>query len=172
MGYQVYEDAAALELGFMRWAGYGVPAICDQPDCETEIDRGIGYRCGDATDDGCGLSFCSSHLYIGGGDPQMCERCCDGDTPFDPKPDTPRWEAWMLSDESWERWRSEHPIEVAAMRARATALVVEDEGSVHWRGTAVCVGCDWRGARRLYPKVAQRDADAHNSTNHTDGDDT
>ena len=92
MGYQVYQDSAARDLGVTRWAGYGVPAVCDQPGCETEIDRGLGYRCGDATDDGCGLSFCSSHLYIGGGDPQMCERCCDQEQPFTPKPDTAEWE--------------------------------------------------------------------------------
>ena len=42
MGYQVYEDS---KTG--RWAGYGVPAECDRPDCATKIDRGLAYRCED-----------------------------------------------------------------------------------------------------------------------------
>ncbi len=27
-----------------RHIGYGVPAICDHPDCTEEIDRGLGYN--------------------------------------------------------------------------------------------------------------------------------
>ena len=48
-----------------RDVGYGVPAICDQPGCTTEIDRGLGYVCGGEPfggDHGCGLMFCSEHL--------------------------------------------------------------------------------------------------------------
>ncbi len=120
MGYQVYEDRAARDLGVERWAGYGVPATCDHPDCAIEIDRGLGYRCGDDTDDGCGLSFCASHLYVGGGDPQMCERCCDDEPPFGPKPDTAEWESHVLTDESWAQWRTENPARVAQMQGRAT----------------------------------------------------
>lgn len=118
MGYQVYEDRAARDLGVARWAGYGVPAICDHPECEAQIDRGLEYRCGDDGEDGCGLSFCSSHLYIGAGDPQMCERCCDENPPFTPKPDTAEWERWMLSDGSWEQWRTDNPERVEQMRDR------------------------------------------------------
>ena len=113
MGYQVYEDSAARDLGVERWAGYGVPAVCDQPECAASIDRGLGYRC-----ESCGLSFCSSHLYIGGGDPQMCQRCCDEEPPFTPKPDTVEWERWILDTESWSQWRDENPERVETMRER------------------------------------------------------
>lgn len=126
MGYQVYEDRSARDLGIMRWAGYGVPAVCDQPDCEAEIDRGLSYRCGDDSDQGCGLSFCSSHLYIGGGEPQMCERCCDEEPPFTPKPDTSEWEAHMLTDESWQQWRDENAEVTASMCSRASQTPVPE----------------------------------------------
>lgn len=118
MGYQVYEDRAARDLGVERWAGYGVPAICDHPECEAEIDRGFSYRCGEDDEAGCGLSFCASHLLIGGVDPEMCIRCCEEEPPFTPKPDTAEWESWMLTDDSWRTWRDENPERVAAMRAR------------------------------------------------------
>lgn len=29
-----------------RDIGYGVPATCDHPDCNEEIDRGLAYVCG------------------------------------------------------------------------------------------------------------------------------
>lgn len=122
MGNAVYEDEAARDLGVTRWAGYGVPALCDEPDCAAEIDRGLGYRCGDARDGfGCGLSFCSEHLWYSprDGEPQMCQRCCDSEEPVEPKPDTAEWEQHMLTDESWAQWRDEHPAATAAMRARA-----------------------------------------------------
>ncbi len=52
-----------------REAGYGIEAECDQPDCSAEIDRGLGYLCGDnpdghrdPTEAGCGLYFCGQHL--------------------------------------------------------------------------------------------------------------
>lgn len=113
MGYGVYFRKG-------RWAGYGVPAICDQPDCGAEIDRGLAYICGDGPDDdaACGLFFCADHLYLGGQDdePQMCQRCCDGEErSFDPTPDTPEWVAHMLHDESWEQWRRDNPEQVSAM---------------------------------------------------------
>lgn len=122
MGYQVYEDRAARDLGVERWAGYGVPAICDHPDCAEVVNRGLGYRCGE-DESGCGLSFCSSHLFIGGVGPQMCGRCCDEDPPFTPKPDTADWEGWILTDDSWAQWRAEHPDRVERMRARAASRV-------------------------------------------------
>ncbi|MGI6878810.1 hypothetical protein [Microbacterium sp. gxy059] len=124
MGYAVYEDRAARDLGVDRWGGYGVPAICDQPECTTEIDRGLAYRCGDAGENGCGLSFCDLHMYIGGDGPQRCRRCCDEEQPFLPKPDVPEWERHMLTDESWAEWRAENPERVARMRA---ALESEDK---------------------------------------------
>lgn len=100
-----------------RWIGYGVPAECDRPECTVEIDRGMGYVCGDvwgAEDtEGCGLFFCARH---GGG--SICERCEAGAAPFAPKPDSDEWVDHMLTDESWEEWRGENPAQVEALRSR------------------------------------------------------
>ena len=105
-----------------RDIGYGVPAKCDHPDCDTGIDRGLGYVCGGDVyggEHGCGLFFCDSHLgflttddgqLIG---PQRCDRCLDEEPPFDPKPDVPKWINHKLADPSWQQWRDEHPQWVA-----------------------------------------------------------
>ncbi len=105
-------------VGFQddRWIGYGVPAECDHPDCAVKIDRGMGYVCGDVwgeTDaEGCGLFFCTKH---GGG--SLCERCDPPSEPkFTPKPDSAEWVAHMLTDESWQGWRDEHPEQVTTLR--------------------------------------------------------
>ncbi len=112
MGYGVYHREG-------RWCGYGVPAICDQPGCGASIDRGLAYRCGEepGSEKGCGLFFCSHHLYINEIDDvvQMCERCCRSEPPFDPTPDVAEWVQHMLTDESWAQWRDENPEQVAAM---------------------------------------------------------
>lgn len=103
MGYAVYEDRDARDHGVSRWAGYGVPAVCDHPDCATEIDRGMAYKCGELGGDnfgelhgdectGCGLYFCSAHQF--GDHSRMI-----------PKPDIPRWEHHILLDPSWAEWR-------------------------------------------------------------------
>lgn len=107
MGYGVYKRDG-------RWAGYGVPATCDHPDCGASIDRGLAYMC--APDTGCGLFFCSGHLVFVDipSEAQLCERCRDGKPPFDPTPDTAEWVTHMLTDESWQTWRDENP---AALRA-------------------------------------------------------
>lgn len=105
MGWQVYEDTKGRLL---RWAGYGVPAYCDHPDCSNKIDRGISYMCGMVNmneDDGCGLHFCGKHLD---GD-HLCERCADGKEPFEPKKDHPEWSQHVLTDESWKEWRDKNP---------------------------------------------------------------
>lgn len=67
-----------------REAGYDVDAECDEKDCKTGIDRGLGYLCGDTPggdEYGCGGYFCCEHLFcappgveITGG---MCVRCYD-----------------------------------------------------------------------------------------------
>lgn len=65
MGYAFYELADGRE------AGYGVEAQCDADSCEKEINRGMGYLCGESpkvysTDDGewgCGYYFCGEHEY-------------------------------------------------------------------------------------------------------------
>lgn len=105
-----------------RWnrdIGYGVPSICDQPECNEEIDRGLAFVCGGEPyggEHGCGLYFCGRHLAIGLDFPQICERCYGDKPPFTPKPDTAHWIIHKLLDDSWERWRRENPEEVARMR--------------------------------------------------------
>lgn len=108
-----------------RDIGYGVPAICDHPDCDAEIHRGIDYVCGDEPyggEYGCGLHFCHDHLHFDGDrSPQMCERCRDEKPEFSPKPDCEEWIQWKLRDNSWQQWREEHPDEVAVMRDAITS---------------------------------------------------
>lgn len=104
MGWAVgYDDK------WKRDVGYGVPAVCDHPDCNEEIDRGLGYVCCDQQilggEDGCGLYFCSKHSNFSG----MCERCQNEKPPFEPKPDTAEWINHKLTDESWADWRAENP---------------------------------------------------------------
>jgi hypothetical protein len=112
MGWQVGYDTT-----WKRDIGYGVPAICDQPECGEAIDRGLGYVCGGEPyggEHGCGLYFCGGHLFAS---PQQCDRCAAGEPPYDPAPDTAEWLNWKLTDESWERWRSESAAEVERIRA-------------------------------------------------------
>lgn len=89
-----------------RDIGYGVPAICDHPDCTQEIDRGLAHVCGGEPfggDDGCGLFFCQKHKD------HVCERCAAGKEPFKPKGDHPEWIKHKLLDGSWEQWRKMNP---------------------------------------------------------------
>ena len=124
-------------IGFdTRWnrdIGYGVPAICDHPDCNEEIDRGLSYVCGSdpyGGDHGCGLYFCSKHLSGGIEDPtdnrwkDLCERCADEESEewFDAKPDTAEWMRWKLRDWSWQQWRDENPEEVRVMREQLRSI--------------------------------------------------
>jgi hypothetical protein len=122
MGYGVYEVNG-------RDAGYHVPAICDHPDCNEEIDRGVSYVCGDEPgggEHGCGFYFCGEHLLIRvagllGDEPQLpqrCERCCNGEQPFDMKPDHLQWVGWKLQHKSWQDWRDDNPEEVSQMQQR------------------------------------------------------
>ena len=96
-----------------RDIGYGVPAICDHPECSKEIDRGLSYVCADQEpyggDAGCGLYFCGDHQV---NSKQQCERCESGKEPFDPKPDTTEWIQHKLTHHSWQQWRDENPDEV------------------------------------------------------------
>lgn len=99
-----------------RDVGYGVPALCDHPECKAVIDRGISHVCGGEPfggEDGCGLHFCGDHLSALG---QLCEQCRAGSEMFPAKPDHPDWIRWKLQDKSWQGWRYEHAKEVEAMR--------------------------------------------------------
>lgn len=96
-----------------RDVGYAVPAICDHPDCNVEIDRGLAHVCADQEmfggERGCGLYFCSDHQHYTEKHSQLCIRCLRGNRPFNPKPDTQEWIDWKLTDESWAQWRAENP---------------------------------------------------------------
>jgi hypothetical protein len=56
MGYACYERNG-------RDQGYGVPAKCDHPECNKDIDRGIGYACGGDPMENCGLFFFAEHIF-------------------------------------------------------------------------------------------------------------
>jgi len=98
-----------------RDIGYGVPAYCDHPGCMKEIDRGLAYVCGEEPyggADGCGLYFCSEHLYFSDKhEHQVCFQCMNGEEPFDPTPEHPLWVKHKLTDPSWLPWRETHPDE-------------------------------------------------------------
>lgn len=97
-----------------RWIGYGVPSYCDQPGCYEEIDRGLSHICGGLyyEENGCGLVFCSAHLYLNNkGTENICERCLADKKPFDPSLDTYEWIEHMMTDPSWATWRKENNIE-------------------------------------------------------------
>ena len=85
-----------------RDVGYGVPALCDYPDCNKVIDRGLAYVCGGDVyggEHGCGLFFCSEHRqYADFVTPELdevcvevCERCANGQKHFEAKPDIAKW---------------------------------------------------------------------------------
>lgn len=121
-------------LGYdSRWhrdIGYGVPAFCDHPGCDQEIDRGLAFVCGDEPyggDHGCGLYFCGEHRRgskeIKGDERAygLCERCEEDEPPFDAKPEHPRWIKHLLTHASWETWRSDNPGKVENLRAAFAA---------------------------------------------------
>lgn len=113
--------AIGFDRDWNRDIGYGVPAFCDHPDCNAEIDRGLAYVCkGEEPHggDGCGLYFCSAHLSFDG-----CDRCSEGQSPFTAKPDHPEWIRHKLTDDSWKKWRSTRPDELAAARAVLLATI-------------------------------------------------
>jgi hypothetical protein len=103
-----------------RDIGYGVPAFCDHPGCNNEINRGLAYVCGAEQpyggENGCGLYFCVKHqfyhLFRNGNGGMFCKRCISHKTPYKAKPEHPRWIKWKLSDKSWEQWRQENKEEV------------------------------------------------------------
>lgn len=108
-----------------RWIGYSVPAYCDHPGCNKEIDRGLSHVCGGdpyGGDSGCGLYLCDTHMGFGptgNGDEfcNMCECCAEGKESFEPKPEHPDWIKHLHSDKSWARWRKENPEKLAAIGA-------------------------------------------------------
>jgi hypothetical protein len=132
-----------------RDVGYGVPAVCDQPECEEPINRGLSYICGSdigGGEHGCGLFFCGDHLFYGAVfkddcSPQLCDICflnskidlIDSDTgykchaqTFTPKDDTEEWCHWKLVHESWGQWRSKNPEELKKLKEVVAAIGEHD----------------------------------------------
>ena len=97
--------AIGFDSHWRRDIGYGVPAWCDYPGCDSKIDRGLSYVCGGEPyggDEGCGLFFCPKHLlYVG----SLCRRCYHHAKPFPPKPEHPDWIEHKNTDPSWAEWR-------------------------------------------------------------------
>lgn len=60
-----------------RPIGYSIPATCDWPGCDVEIDRGLSYLCGEMHGDGlsCNGYFCGDHRVFS--ETGMGERCPD-----------------------------------------------------------------------------------------------
>lgn len=126
MGYAVYERGD-------RFAGYGVPAYCDFPECLTKIDRGVDYLCESRTvyrffdiDSGEELTLeeADSGTYdvteMEYEEPTHCDMFfCGQHTDHDShgftwvdKGEHPDWVDHLLDDESWQQWRDENEEEV------------------------------------------------------------
>ena len=111
MGWELGYDSS-----WDRFIGYGVPAYCDHPDCNNEIDRGLAHVCSDSQPyggEGCGLYFCLDHSDFSG----RCDRCSNDEDPFEPKKEHPKWIKWMLTHRSWEEWRKENPDKVKLLES-------------------------------------------------------
>lgn len=122
MGYAIYS------IGHDRHGGYGVPAFCEHPDCNEEIDRGISFACGGQpfSELGCDRYFCSKHRQYKNWDEEkgqwcnhkddcecegaeICDRCATDKAPFDYKNEHPDWVKHVLKHESWAEWRKHNP---------------------------------------------------------------
>lgn len=110
MGWSLGHDS-----NWGRDIGYAVPAYCDHPNCDKEIDRGLAHVCGGEPyggDKGCGLYFCGEHLL-----PTLCEKCTPRHRkPFPAKPEHPRWVLWKTVHKSWAKWRRENPQALKKMQ--------------------------------------------------------
>ena len=106
-----------------RDIGYGVPAFCDHPGCNAEIDRGLGFVCGgepQGGEHGCGLFVCGEHQHANSKCSQLCQHCADRRRKaLTPSQDHPDWINHKLTDASWQRWRDENPDEVTRLRGLA-----------------------------------------------------
>lgn len=117
--------AVGFDPNWKRDIGYGVPALCDHPRCNKEIDRGLAYVCGSDVyggSHGCGLFFCGDHLQYRtprGEDRVVmnCKRCATYRLPYKPKPDVKEWFDHKRDDPSWAKWRAENPDHLAARSA-------------------------------------------------------
>jgi hypothetical protein len=147
-----------VDRNWNRDIGYGVPAVCDHPDCNEKIDRGLSFVCGGEAyggEHGCGLFLCGAHLLHGEPrDPDVdadgydqedakawaasvesstgnyfCERCLAGAKPFEPKPDIDEWVRHKATDPSWAMWRTTRDGKrFVAANEQATTPSTTEEG--------------------------------------------
>ncbi len=129
MGYQIYKVGK-------RWGGYGVPCVCEYPNCKKRIDRGVSYACGGEpfSEHGCDRYFCEKHLeyrYWEGEEGDwckheddcecemipVCERCFQNKESFPYKPEVKSWVRHLLKHSSWKEWRDKNPDEVKKLLA-------------------------------------------------------
>lgn len=86
MDYGSYEIVAGPLAG--EFGGYGIEAVCGFDGCETVIDRGTAYMCGDnphgGSEDSCGLWFCHEHLHYCEQYGRRCADCCIDDEEGEP----------------------------------------------------------------------------------------
>ena len=134
MGYSIY-------MVKKRWGGYGVPAFCEHPGCEEEIDRGMPYACGGEpfSEWGCDRYFCSKHRYYTcvdeldeegeecndsceGEHVELCQPCSKGEGEYPYKPEHPTWVRHLLKDPSWKEWRTENPDEVRRLKTNTPTV--------------------------------------------------
>lgn len=108
MWYAVYEN-------WPRFAWYWVPAICEHPNCNKEIDRWMAFACWwePFAEWYCDRYFCSKHLqFIFDEDdnmsPQCCERCAEWKEPFPYKPETEERKEHVNTDKSWKERREKN----------------------------------------------------------------
>ncbi len=114
MGYSLGQNYAGRDIG------YGVPALCDAPGCNVEIDRGMDWQC-DRTTISCAHFFCSKHRHT-----HSCREFNRGK--LTPKPDIPKWVWWKMTAPSWQKYRDELPApEFKSMQAIADAFKPDGE---------------------------------------------
>lgn len=136
-----------------RDVGYGVPAICDYPGCNNEINRGLSYVCGDMHDGGdygCGLYFCENHLTISDKwGVSICDRCENNELPYEPKKDSLEWIQWKLIDDSWYEWRKQNPNQTKRLYERCLLDISQKLKTQDNRCTRDPI-FQVRGIKRLY----------------------
>ncbi|MRG98823.1 hypothetical protein GIY21_00790 [Xanthomonas sontii] len=99
---------------WQRDIGYGVPAYCDHPGCDAEIDRGLGHICEDPQC-ACGKFYCAQHRYD--------TTAHNHDAP--PSREHPLWIEHVLTHSSWQKCRDQNPAKVAPLAAAASASAPE-----------------------------------------------
>ena len=115
-----------------RFGGYWVPAICEHPDCNKEIDRWMRYACWwePFSEYWCDRYFCEEHTKFVTFDKdwkivsdedydeekedeyetkQICFRCAEWKEPYPYKPENKEWIKFLINEYSWQEWRDKNP---------------------------------------------------------------